>query len=248
MYSIILWGAGKRSEDYIDNGVFDNCKIIAIVDSYYTEETFKGYPVIKPIMILNYTSYDYIVVINQFYYEIVVKLSEIGIPLDKIIITDNVIEKPFIECYERAIAVLPEIHSKTKHIIKRTIKANELDHIDNRTIFNNNMFKNMEYNHDYYRYRTFEFVSQMIEEYCVEGALAELGVFKGLFSAVLNYRFPDRKLYLFDTFEGFNQNEAEKECALGRCNETFIEVHKNTSVEIMLNNLIYPEQAIVCKG
>lgn len=43
------------------------------------------------------------------------------------------------------------------------------------------------------------------------GACAEVGVFNGGFAKHINRLFPDRKLYLFDTFEGFSQNDVAME-------------------------------------
>ncbi|MFN3828345.1 MAG: TylF/MycF/NovP-related O-methyltransferase [Micavibrio sp.] len=45
----------------------------------------------------------------------------------------------------------------------------------------------------------------------VPGALAELGVYKGASAKILNSFMPDRDLYLFDTFEGFNIRDTEKD-------------------------------------
>ena len=45
----------------------------------------------------------------------------------------------------------------------------------------------------------------------VPGAIAELGVYKGDFSLVLHSRFPERKLYLFDTFKGFDSCDLQIE-------------------------------------
>ncbi len=45
----------------------------------------------------------------------------------------------------------------------------------------------------------------------IPGAIAELGVYKGDFSLILHRQFPDRTIYLFDTFEGFNANDVEIE-------------------------------------
>lgn len=249
MYNVILWGAGFRTLYYMNKGFFDNCNILSIVDSYSEKNEYLGYPVIKPEALPEVDSYDYIVVSNQFFFEIVVRLLELGVPLDKIIITDNIQEKPYYDCYERTKTVFPEIYNATKYMIKRTVKANERDHVDEKTIYNkNNGFSDIEYSHDYYRYRTMEFVAEMIESNNVEGALAELGVFRGVFSAVLNYRFPDKKLYLFDTFEGFDPDEAKNERDLGRCNDEFIQTYKDNSAEIMLKNIPHPEKAVICKG
>jgi O-methyltransferase len=48
-----------------------------------------------------------------------------------------------------------------------------------------------------------ELVAHEIYENNVIGEVAELGVYRGDFASIINALFPDRKLYLFDTFRGF---------------------------------------------
>jgi len=57
-------------------------------------------------------------------------------------------------------------------------------------------------------------VRELIESK-VPGAFAELGVFKGNSAKVLHTLDPERKLYLFDTFEGFNKNDFATEIKQG---------------------------------
>ena len=249
MNKILLWGTGDRSQYFIAKKLLEDVEILAVIDSYGNLSTFEGYNVIKPLEIHNYIdNVDYIVICNQYYQEILIKIVELGISIKKVIITDHVLEQPFKECYERGKDIIPSAYKMMENNIFRSVKANERDYTDKRTIYHC-LDKNIyEYKSDYFRYRTFEFVSELIENRQIEGEIAELGVFRGVFSALLNIRFSDRKLYLFDTFEGFNAEEAQKEVEMGRCNETFITAHKDTSVERMLQNLPFPEQAIVCKG
>ena len=49
----------------------------------------------------------------------------------------------------------------------------------------------------------------------VEGNVAELGCYRGDTSWQLNVLMPDRKLYLFDTFEGFDERDVDMERKLG---------------------------------
>ena len=53
--------------------------------------------------------------------------------------------------------------------------------------------------------------AQIINDNQTEGAVAECGVFKGSFSAYMNEYFPSRKMYLFDTFEGFKKDDMDAE-------------------------------------
>ena len=91
----------------------------------------------------------------------------------------------------------------------------------------------------------FDLLTERVEK--LTGDLAELGVYQGDFAAQINRRFPDRKLYLFDTFEGFdsrdilveNRNEHSR-AAVGDFSDT--------SVELMLSKMSAPEQVVVRKG
>jgi O-methyltransferase len=60
---------------------------------------------------------------------------------------------------------------------------------------------------DYIRLSTLELISFEIVKKDLKGNVAELGVYKGKFARYLNHFFPDRKLYLFDTFEGFDNRD-----------------------------------------
>src|SRR4029079_18426640 len=58
---------------------------------------------------------------------------------------------------------------------------------------------------DYIRLSTLELVAYEIDRNNILGSVAELGVYKGKFARYINQLFPNRKLYLFDTFMGFDE-------------------------------------------
>ena len=45
----------------------------------------------------------------------------------------------------------------------------------------------------------------------VDGAIAELGVFQGKTARLFHHYFPDREIYLFDTFSGFDARDVKSE-------------------------------------
>lgn len=53
------------------------------------------------------------------------------------------------------------------------------------------------------RYATLALAIQRLETEQIDGAFAELGVHQGATSRVMHKQAPNRRLYLFDTFEGF---------------------------------------------
>ena len=81
----------------------------------------------------------------------------------------------------------------------------------------------------------------ILKERGISGSVAEAGVYKGEFAKHLNYYFPDRKIYLFDTFEGFDVNRDD---VPDRDKEMF----RDTSVDLVLSKMRYPENCVVMKG
>ena len=92
-----------------------------------------------------------------------------------------------------------------------------------------------------------EKISILLTEKRVIGAVAELGVYRGDFAKVINEIFPDRKLYLFDTFEGFPEQdmnyETEKGFLLTRVGRL-----TNTSAEYVLSRMPHPENCVIRQG
>ena len=83
-------------------------------------------------------------------------------------------------------------------------------------------------------------MAAQIKERNVPGSVAELGVYKGAFAAELNRAFPERKIFLFDTFSGFDSRD------------TGYEVPKmdfsDTDIELVKRILPYPSQAVFIAG
>ena len=91
-----------------------------------------------------------------------------------------------------------------------------------------------------------ELAAREIYRYGIEGSVAELGVNTGLFARVINHCFPDRKLYLFDTFEGFDKRDAEVDRKENFSSAT--QDFTQTSVDLVLSNMEHPENCIIRKG
>jgi len=81
----------------------------------------------------------------------------------------------------------------------------------------------------------------------VPGAAAELGVYKGDFARLINVLFPDRKLYLFDTFSGFDERDIPEE-SRNRFSAAKAGDFGDTCVEFVRGRMKYPEQVIFRKG
>lgn len=92
-----------------------------------------------------------------------------------------------------------------------------------------------------------EKLSEEIKRKKLEGNVAEAGVFRGDFSKEINRCFPDKWLYLFDTFTGFDDRDIVFESNYDtdpRKGEYF----KNTSVDIVMSKMPHRERIIIKQG
>ena len=108
-----------------------------------------------------------------------------------------------------------------------------------------NYYEPIQLNRDI-RKSTLECISREIYKNGIKGAVAEAGVYKGNTAKYNNALFPDRKLYLFDTFHGFDQRDQRY--------DDDSEIHNlkldfsDTSVEMVLEKMIWIQNVIIRKG
>lgn len=94
------------------------------------------------------------------------------------------------------------------------------------------------------RSSSLELVANEIRENNISGSVSELGVFRGEFAKLINLAFPDRKFYLFDTFEGFDEKDVKIEGNIKVNTGDF----SKTNVEVVLNKMKYRDNCIIKKG
>jgi O-methyltransferase len=90
-------------------------------------------------------------------------------------------------------------------------------------------------------------LAKQIADRGVKGDIAELGVYKGSFSALMNAALPDRTLHLFDTFTGFTEDDVRCELQRG-CSHAEAGDFSDTCVEYVLKRLPHPERAVIHAG
>jgi O-methyltransferase len=94
------------------------------------------------------------------------------------------------------------------------------------------------------RYLTLMHCAKEIYENDVEGSVAEVGVFMGLFAQYINKFFPDRKLHLYDTFTGFPEEDLEYDVNRRMLNgkHDYTMFSRDTSVELVMSKMLYPDK------
>ena len=71
-------------------------------------------------------------------------------------------------------------------------------------------------------------------------------MYRGDPACALNWLFPDRTLYLFDTFEGFSEKDLSAEQKANH-SQAAVGDFQNTNVELSLSRMTYPDKVVVRK-
>jgi len=122
---------------------------------------------------------------------------------------------------------------------KKVFLSGSLQYVQRKRSIDKNYF-------DYIRLSTLELIAHEISEAGLKGSVAELGVYKGKFARYINFYFPQRKLYLFDTFEGFDQRDVQNEKA--REFSSGSQDFTNTSVASVISRMPFPQQCTAVQG
>jgi len=96
------------------------------------------------------------------------------------------------------------------------------------------------------KHSVIECIAREIYRNKIQGATAEAGVYKGQTARHINYLFPDRKLYLFDTFDGFDAKDQKADDDKGLYNLKID--YSRTSEEIVMSQMRFPGNCIIKKG
>ncbi len=245
---IYIWGIGGGTARIIDRWIeLDKIEGFIISDkkeSVLTE--YMGKCLLSPQEVAS-ISYDAIIVGSVFVENIYEECAKYGIDLEKVIflwrggaiLKRDTNRELISDIFGDDIA---DIITQSW----RVVDSSCIDYYDDVTKYH--FRQDGIYGTDFVRMRTFELLAEQIRVNHVEGCVAELGVFRGDFTYFLNREFPDRKCFLFDTFEGFEINEAKEEQKKGIINDSVIEAYTNTSIEIVKQKLLHLENVEFRKG
>ena len=243
MKKIFIWGTGRLIGKVVGKYISIE-EVTGFIDSNKKNDKYMGKKVIFPRDILN-ENYDAILVINLYTKEIYQQCIDLNIDLSKVIFTyENCNLVDINENYEFVKKIVgdefTEVIRKRYHIV-RGVEASDIFDIEKKVT--------AEYNEkDYVRIKCFELAVKEIKKRKLEGAVAEVGVFRGEFAQYINVAFPKSKLYLFDTFDGFNAEEALAEMKKGNCTESFVNAYKNTNVKRVLDRMHYIDKVEIKQG
>lgn len=244
MKKVYVWGTGIILSRILDYRIKLN-DIEAFIDNNPNKVEYLGKKVISPYCLQR--DYDAIIVASMHTGETIKQCSELHFDMNKILfLYNNIVTKDVNQNYKLAEEILGREYAdivRNRYHLVRDISRYETVKIIDKDLYNVSLYKE-----DYVRVKTLELIAEEIRENEIYGAVAELGVYKGEFSRCINILFPDRKLYLFDTFDGFGKKEADYERKNGSCNEVFIDAFKNVNVNSIFKKMKYPENIEVKEG
>lgn len=241
MVKVVLFGTGSLSK-LLTQHIRENVEIVAYLLSDGSGN-INGIPIIS-FNQLESINFDYVVVAFGDSIKGIKLLRNAGISDDKIIgyayigqsYAENVFQQEIEKIRQQKIKdyKIPELFS----IPQRGMYLCGTNALDNRDIIYR----------DYVREQTLSLIAKEIEKRSVPGVVAEIGVSSGEFAHVINSVFPDRTLYLFDTFEGLNNDEISIGLSLGWGEASYVSNEKGVAEEVVLGNMPYREKCIIKKG
>lgn len=227
---IYVYGTGCGAGDLVDAALPAE-RIAAFVDRT-GGGTFLGRPVISPQELAE-RRYDLVIVASRQAEAIVREFSALGIDESRVLFLKN--------------HVVPVDRNRDYALTRRVLGDAFVERIQNSERLirvplwtEQERIAGPEADNDYVRLKTLEALCARLDG--VPGAAAELGVYRGGFSRWLNRLLPERTLYLFDTFEGFDPSES------AGCGAGFVAAHRNTAAERVLAALPFPERAVIRQG
>ena len=226
---IYVWGTGCGASELIEAGLAVE-GIRAFVDSYPMGETFLEKPVLLPEQ-LPVEDCELLIITARHADAIGRRCAELGIPGEKCLFLKNhmVLSDRNAQCAGAERLLGKKLMDKL--LPRQRIIPTPAQLVDGE-------LPEQDLSNDYVRLATLEILCRRLKG--VPGAAAELGVYRGFFARCINQLLPDRRLYLFDSFEGFRKEAFPT--------EAFQAAHRNTAVEKVLGIMPHPENVTAKPG
>lgn len=227
--AIYVWGTGCGASELIEAGLKLD-RIAAFVDSFPMGATFLDKPVLLPEQLPLYDC-DLLIITARHADAIGNRCAELGIPVEKCLFLKNhTVLADRNACCTSAKTLLGG------ELLKKLLPRQRI--IPTPAQLAGSVLPEQDLSNDYARLATLELLCRRLEN--VPGAAAELGVYRGFFARCINRLLPERRVYLFDSFEGFSEDA----CATA----SFQAAHRNTAVEKVLAVMPHPENVTVKPG
>ena len=226
---IYVWGIGCGASELIEKGLAPE-SITAFVDRNPPVSRFLNRPVLLPAQ-LDVNDCDLLIVTIRHTEAVCGHCAALGLPEDRILYLKNSL--PLSDRNRRCTASKALLGDA---LLERLLPRYQV--IPQPSQLSEPALPPETLEGDYVRLATLELLTRQLET--VPGAAAELGVYRGRFAGAINQLLPQRKLYLFDSFQGFAPETG--------ASAAFQAAHRATSVHQVRSILPHPEQAVFRPG
>jgi O-methyltransferase len=234
---ILLFGTGSALSDFL-SVVPEHVEVVGLTDNDLQKQgtTILGHHVYAPSSIRE-LDFDFVVVTPRTGEAIRTQLVEMGVERERILL--------FYSTFARGLRkiVNEDMEALNRHL---GLGLHPLS-LCTMQLWPESKLEGMSSEDDYCRMMSLKLAANRIVEKNVPGAIAELGVYRGELAAVLNRLFTDRTLYLFDTFEGFSDNDLS-DGQEGKHSQAAAGDFKDTSLDMVISRMAHPEKIVVRKG
>lgn len=227
---IYVWGTGCGASELMVQGVQKE-SVTAFVDSFPSGENFLGKPVLLPEEI-PVSDCELLIVTTRQAEAVAQRCRELGIPEERCLFLKNGVFLTDRNSTSRKTAESLLGAELTGRLLPRHFTIPEPGQLRGGRL------PAQEADNDYVRLSTLELLCRRLAD--VPGAAAELGVYRGRFARNINRLLPERTLYLFDSFEGFDPSAG--------AGEAMQAAHENTDPRQVLKVLPHPEKAVMKPG
>lgn len=238
---IVLFGAGAISK-FLAEHIKNNVEIVGYLLNTKDNE-INGIPVIS-MNELNAIDYDYVVIAFGNTPKGVELLKKANVPGKKIVgyaysgmdygnsfLQQNCNEAVHNTLNDEQIPQLFDLPSKRYYVCGMNIQENQ------KVI-----------SRDFVREQTLALLADEIKRKQVTGSVAEIGVSQGIFARKINELFPDRRLYLFDTYTGLPEQDMNHAIQLGWGEKQYALSEFGIPEEDVLKAMPYRQRCVIKKG
>jgi O-methyltransferase len=234
---ILLFGTGSALSDFLSI-VPEHVEVMGLSDNDAQKhgKLVLGHHVHAPESIQE-LNFDFVVVTARSGEAIRTQLVKLGIARERVLLYSPGFDKDLREMVNKDITALNQHLGLGLHPLS----------LCTMPVWPQGTLETMPSEDDFCRLMSIRLAAERIIQKKISGAIAELGVYRGDLASALNWLFPDRTLYLFDTFEGFSEKDLSAEQKANH-SQAAVGDFQNTSADFVLSRMTHPEKVVVRKG
>ena len=238
MSRIVVFGTGSAALDFLSMAP-DALEIVGLADNDASRHgtIVSGHEVVAPARLKD-LDLDYVVIAARAIDAIANGLTDVGIPPERIV--------AFYPSYGKA---LHEVANRDIRILRDKLGL-KLPPMGLATMYLDPEPSDESVDEpprDFVRNQAFRLAARQVANLSVAGAIGELGVYQGDQAKLLNTLFPDRSLYLFDTFSGFSEKDLGSEAGKS-FSSAAVGDFANTSIDLVMSKMPHPDRIKIFQG